>query len=125
MQANVGIFRVEGDLQQAIDGVQAIRERWRKVRVVGGRVFNTGLHLIRDLKNLLLVPEMIARSALLRKESRGAHSRIDFPAMDPALGKVNMCASKVGEGMRVAPSDLPVMPAELQALFEPAKEKVG
>ena len=125
MQSNVGIFRVERDLQQAIDGVRAVRERWRKVRVGGGRVFNPGWHLVRDLGNLLVVSEMIARSALLRKESRGAHSRIDFPAMDPALGKVNMCATKAGETMRVEPTPLPEMPAELQALFEPAKEKVG
>ena len=125
MQSNVGIFRVERDLQQAIDGLRAVRERWRKVRVGGGRVFNPGWHLVRDLGNLLVVSEMIARSALLRKESRGAHSRIDFPAMDPALGKVNMCATKAGETMRVEPTPLPEMPAELQALFEPAKEKVG
>jgi len=125
MQTNVGIFRVERDLQQAIDGVREIRERWRNVRVGGGRVFNPGWHLARDLKNLLLVSEMIARSAQLRKESRGAHSRIDFPAMDPALGKVNMCTTQAGDTMRVEPSPLPEMPAELQALFEPAKEKVG
>jgi succinate dehydrogenase flavoprotein subunit len=125
MQVKVGIYRAEADLEHAVQEVQAIRERWRGVRVTGGRVFNPGWHLVRDLKNLMLVSEAVARSAVLRRESRGAHSRLDFPAMDPALGKVNMCASKVGEGMRVAPTDLPAMPAEMQALFEPAKEKVG
>jgi succinate dehydrogenase / fumarate reductase flavoprotein subunit len=124
MQAKVGIYRAEAELQQAVEEVQALRERWRGVRVTGGRVFNPGWHLVRDLKNLLLVSEVVARSALLRRESRGAHSRLDFPQMDAALGKVNMCASKIGEAMRVAPTDLPVMPAELQALFEPAKEQV-
>jgi succinate dehydrogenase / fumarate reductase flavoprotein subunit len=125
MQTYVGIFRSEGDLQKAVNGVQEIRERWRKVRVTGGRVFNPGWHLARDLRSMLLVSEVIARSALLRKESRGAHSRLDFPQMDPALGKVNMCAVKIGEELRVAPTPLPEMPAELQALLEPAKEKVG
>ena len=128
-QSYVGIFRSEGDLQKAVDGVQEIRERWRRVRVTGGRVFNPGWHMARDLRNMLLVSEVIARSALLRKESRGAHSRLDYPAMDPAFGKVNMCAVKVGQEMRVAPTPLPEMPAELKALFEaakePVKEKVG
>jgi succinate dehydrogenase / fumarate reductase flavoprotein subunit len=125
MQSKAGIYRTEAELEQAVAEVQAIRERWHGIQVTGGRVFNPGWHQVRDLRNLLLISEAVARSALLRRESRGAHSRLDFPAMDAGLGKVNMCASKIGEGMRVAPADLPVMPPELTALFEPAEEKVG
>jgi len=125
MQAKVGIFRTEAELESAVGEIQALRERSRTLQVSGGRVFNPGWHLVRDLRNLLLVSEAVARSAVLRRESRGAHSRLDHPALDPAFGKVNMCATRMGDAMRVAPSDLPAMPAELQALFETAEEKVG
>ena len=88
-------------------------------------MYNPGWHLSRDLMNMLTVSEAITRSAVLRKESRGAHSRLDFPNPDAVLGKVNMSVSKVGEAMRVDPTPLPEMPAELEELLEPAKVKVG
>jgi succinate dehydrogenase / fumarate reductase, flavoprotein subunit len=125
MQAKVGIYRIENELEEAVREVEALRERWRGVRVTGGRTFNPGWHLVRDLRNLLLASEVVAKSALLRKESRGAHSRLDFPQMDAGLGQVNMCAVRTAEGMRVAPTPIAAMPAELQALLEPAREKVG
>jgi succinate dehydrogenase / fumarate reductase flavoprotein subunit len=91
-------------------------------------MFNPGWHLARDLKNMLTVSEAIARSALLRKESRGAHSRLDFTALDPALGQVNHCVTKGAAGMQVAPTPLPQMPAELKVMFEvkaAAKQEVA
>ena len=92
-------------------------------------MFNPGWHLARDLRNMLTVSEAITRSALLRKESRGAHSRLDHTATDPAFGKVNHCARLTGGSMSVVPTPLPEMPAELSALFEaapqPAAGKVG
>jgi succinate dehydrogenase / fumarate reductase flavoprotein subunit len=81
-------------------------------------MFNPGWHLARDLHNMLVVSEAIARSAALRKESRGAHSRLDFTATDAALGQVNHCVTRGRDGMRVTPTPLPQMPAELKALFE-------
>jgi succinate dehydrogenase / fumarate reductase flavoprotein subunit len=126
MQSLVGIFRVEADLLRALDALAALRERAAKVRVEGSRMYNPGWHLARDLMNMLTVSEAITRSALLRKESRGAHSRLDYAAAEPAFGAVNHCAVRGADGrMQVAPTPLPQMPAELQALFEPAKEKVG
>ena len=81
MQRLVGIFRVEADLDRGARGAgRAAPRAARRVRVEGGRAYNPGWHLARDLGNLLTVSEAIARSALLRKESRGAHSRLDFPA---------------------------------------------
>ncbi len=71
---------------------------------------------------MIVAAQAVTRSAMLRKESRGAHSRLDFPNLDPALGKVNMCVVKTSDGMRVSQTPLPEMPAELKALFEPAKE---
>jgi succinate dehydrogenase flavoprotein subunit len=129
MDRLVGIFRVREDLEQALSELAALQERARRVRVEGTRTYNPGWHLARDLVNLLSVSEAITRSALLRTESRGAHSRLDHPQTDPALGKVNMCAVQVDGAMRVSPTPLPQMPSDLAALFEqaaePVREKVG
>jgi len=126
MDRYVGIFRAREDLELALKELEALVRRARAVRVEGTRMYNPGWHMSRDLRHMLVVSEAITRSALLRKESRGAHSRLDFPALDPALGRVNMCAVKQGDTMDVHPTPLPEMPAELRRLFEqPVKEKVG
>jgi succinate dehydrogenase / fumarate reductase flavoprotein subunit len=128
MDRLVGIFRVQADLESAIAQLQSLAARAAAVRVEGTRMFNPGWHLARDLKNMVTVSEAIARSALLRSESRGAHSRLDFTALDPALGQVNHCVTKGAAGMQVAPTPLPQMPAELKAMFEAkpaAKQEVA
>ena len=125
MDRHVGIFRVQEDLELGLKTLATLKERARKVRVEGTRLYNPGWHLARDLANMITVSEGITRGALLRKESRGAHSRLDHPSMDPALGKVNFCVSRAGEEMKVAATPLAEMPAELRYLFEMAKEKVG
>ncbi len=118
----VGIFRTEEDLSRAVEELAKLRARVAKVRADGSRMYNPGWHLTRDLENLVLVSEALARSALLRRESRGAHSRLDHPALDPALGGVNLCARQTPSGMSVEPTPLAAMPTELKALFEAAKE---
>jgi succinate dehydrogenase / fumarate reductase flavoprotein subunit len=125
MDRNVGIFRVQPDLETAVAELRKLEERAKRVRVEGSILYNPGWHLARDLRNLITISEAITRSALLRKESRGAHSRLDHPGMDPGLGKVNVCVSKSGEEMKVETTPLPEMPTELRILFEPVKEKVG
>jgi len=125
MGKEVGIFRVQEDLELALRELEGLKERAGRVRVAGSRIYNPGWHLSRDLRNLLLVSEAIARSALLRKESRGAHSRLDFPSMDASLGKVNMCVTRAADGMKVAPTPLPEMPPELKALLESAPRPAG
>jgi succinate dehydrogenase / fumarate reductase flavoprotein subunit len=126
MDRHVGIFRVQEDLERGLSLLLNLKKRAKSVRITQTtRVYNPGWHLARDLQNLIVIAEAITRSALLRKESRGAHSRLDYPQMDPALGKFNMCVVRAGEEMKVAPTPLPEMPAELRELFEPVKEKVG
>jgi succinate dehydrogenase flavoprotein subunit len=125
MDVHVGIFRVQEDLELGLSKLRELARRARNVRAAGDRVYNPGWHLARDLQNMLLVSEGITRSALLRKESRGAHSRLDYPNLDPQLGQVNFSTSLAADGLQVRPTPLPQMPAELKALFEPAKEKVG
>jgi len=122
MDRDVGIFRESGDLQRALQSLEELKTRAARTRVEGSRAYHPGWHLTRDLHNLLTVSEAITRSALLRRESRGAHSRLDFPNPDPALGSVNHCARLVNGTMSVEATPLPQMPAELKALFDAPKE---
>ena len=84
MQRLVGIYRVDADLQEAIAELGRLRGRVPGLAVTGGRVFNPGWNLVFEVRNLLVVSEAITRSALQRTESRGAHSRLDFPETDEA-----------------------------------------
>ena len=129
MDRLVGIFRVHADLEAAVETLEALKRRAAAVRVEGTRMFNPGWHLARDLSNMICVSEAIARSAALRKESRGAHSRLDFPGQDPALAQVNFRVTRSASGMGVEPTPLPQMPAELRSLFDakpaPAKQEAA
>jgi len=118
MQSLVGIYRTEQDLKRGVEAIRQLRAETRTVRVEGSRAFNPGWHLARDLDNMLLVSEAIARCALQRKESRGAHARLDYPNLDPALGRVNSVAVREGDEVRVSQSPLPEMPEELRALVD-------
>src|SRR6185312_17277754 len=85
MQNLVGIFRTEEDMTKALGELKKLKARAAKVRVEGSRMFNPGWHLARDLRSMLMVSEAVTRSALARRESRGAHSRIDYPKLDDAV----------------------------------------
>jgi len=118
MQKNVGIFRVEEDLQVGLSAIEKLRERAAKVRVDGSRLFNPGWHLARDLTSMLTVTKAVALSAAARKESRGAHSRIDYPEYDDAWGKQNNVISRDGEAMRLRQSPTGEMPEDLKQIME-------
>jgi succinate dehydrogenase / fumarate reductase flavoprotein subunit len=122
MQRLVGIFRVEADLQEAITEVAGLRARWPGLAVRGGRRFNPGWNLVFELRNLLVVSEAITRLALQRTESRGAHSRLDFPETDDtAWAHRNGVARKRADGSReVATTALPAMGDELRSLLDTA-----
>jgi succinate dehydrogenase / fumarate reductase flavoprotein subunit len=117
MSTYVGIFRTEEDLNIGIAKLQELKEEVKHVAAKGSKTYNPGWHMCRDLKNMLIASEAIARSALSRKESRGAHSRIDFPNLDPELGKFNTAISKDGESMKLEKTPLPEMPEDLKKFF--------
>jgi succinate dehydrogenase / fumarate reductase flavoprotein subunit len=117
MQTLVGIFRDAEDLRRGLAEIEKLKERLARVRVEGSRLFNPGWHLARDLKSMLTVSEAVAKSALERMESRGAHSRIDYPKLDPAWGKRNNVISRDGREMKISARPIPEMPADLAALL--------
>jgi succinate dehydrogenase / fumarate reductase flavoprotein subunit len=119
MQRLVGIFRVQADLEEATTELAKLRARWPGLGVRGGRVFNPGWNLVFELRNLLIVSEAITRLALQRTESRGAHSRLDFPETDDAAwGQRNGVVRKQPDGtMEVATTELPELRDELRSLL--------
>ena len=123
MQMNVGIYRTAEDLQAGLATIQALKDRAAKVKVQGTRAYNPGWHLSRDLKNMLTAAEAVALSAFRRKESRGAHSRIDFPETSPEEGKFNSTVRHAADGsMEVVPTPVIAVPEELQQVL--AEQKV-
>ena len=121
MQNYVGIMRIEEDIKRALEKLKELKQQLKTVRVTGSRMYNPGWHLAYDLKNMLKTAEAVSLSALTRQESRGAHTRLDYPQTDPEWGKVNLVISKDGEAMRLRKEPLPSMPAELRKLFEESK----
>ena len=119
MQLNVGIIRTESEMLQALDDIAELKERAANVTVEGNVQYNPGWHLALDLEHLLTVAEAITKGALERKESRGGHTREDYPGPSEEFGKVNVVGRLTQDGeCVVAQEPLPVMPPELQRLFE-------
>jgi succinate dehydrogenase / fumarate reductase flavoprotein subunit len=117
MQNLVGIYRTEQDLMKSLGDLEKLSARAAKTGVEGTRMFNPGWHLTRELKSMLLISEAVARAALARKESRGAHSRIDYPNLDDAnWGKKNNIIVQDGSTMTRRESAVPEMPADLRQI---------
>jgi len=114
----VGIIRTRAEIEEAIVKIAEIRARSKNVAVAGGRKFNPGFHLAFDLDNMLLVAESTAKSALLREESRGGHTREDFPGMNSTWRQINQIASFDGNQVNIKSQPLPAMPKELFDLFD-------
>ena len=99
MQGLVGIVRQDPEMQRALNGLVQLNDRANQVSVVGHREYNNGWHTALDLRNLLTVSEAVARAAIMRQESRGAHFREDYLAKDDAWGKQNIIIRKAPDGM--------------------------
>ncbi len=117
MQSLVGIFRARDDLQEALGELGKLKERLSHTSVEGSRMFNPGWHMAIDMKSMLIVSEAVARSALVREESRGAHSRIDFPELGAEWGTKNNIISRDGTAMALRQDTCPEMPAELKQVL--------
>ncbi|MGI9553655.1 MAG: succinate dehydrogenase flavoprotein subunit [Thermodesulfobacteriota bacterium] len=118
----VGVFRDEENLTKGIDEIAKLKDRARTLKIEGSRMYNPGWHLCRDLHSMLIVSEALAKCALQRQESRGAHSRVDFEKSDDEnWGKVNSCITLEGDSMKIATTPLPQMPDDLKSLFTEGK----
>lgn len=125
MQRLVGIIRKADELRESLVEIEKLKARAKKLSVEGHRQYNPGWHLALDLTNMLVVSECIAKAALEREESRGGHTRDDFPSPDPHWGALNLVLTldPPAEGellgsVAMKHQPLPVMPDDLKSLFE-------
>ncbi len=114
----VGIIRKAGEMQEALERLQALKERAQRVGVEGHRQFNPGWHLALDLRNMIAVSECVARAALIREESRGGHTRDDYPGMDPEWRKVNLICAAAGDDIEVTKQAMSPMRGDLITMFD-------
>jgi len=122
MQNLVGIVRKDDELMKAIDELKKLWGRYTKVKVIGNREYNNGWHTALDLQNLLTVSEAITRSAIERKESRGAHFSEDHPDKDEKSAKFNHIIYKGEDGqMQLRREPIREMRADLKQIIEEMK----
>ena len=122
MQDLVGIVRTESEMKHALEEIEELSRRASAVSVIGNREYNNGWHTALDLPNLLTVSEAIARAAIAREESRGAHFREDRPSKTAELGKVSIVVRQGPAGeMQVTRVPVPEMPPELKQIIEEMK----
>ncbi len=122
MQRLVGIIRKAEELRESLTEIEKLKERARHLSVEGHRQYNPGWHLALDLVNMLVVSECIAKAALEREESRGGHTRDDFPQPDPKWGGLNLVLTLpdggAGDTVQLKHQPLPQMPDDLKTLFD-------
>ena len=115
----VGIIRTRSELEESLSEIEAFKVRAQTMVVEGHRQYNPGWHLALDLRNMLVVSECIAKAALAREESRGGHTRDDFPGPDDTWGTKNLVVNlnEAGTGVDLHEKPLPEMPDELKGYF--------
>ena len=121
MQDLVGIVRVEDEMKQALQKLEALKARAARVGVIGHREYNGGWHAALDLRNLMSVSEAITLSAIERKESRGGHFRDDYPDKHQEFATLNVMVKETAGGMQVTRLPLKPIPPELQQVIEEQK----
>ncbi len=114
MEANVGIVRTGKELEEGIKKLEGLKKRLPDLHAKGDRNYNPGWHLCLDLNNMIITSLALAKAALERTESRGAHTRLDYPEYDKDLGKINMIIRPSPEGMSVVRAPLAKMPSDLK-----------
>jgi succinate dehydrogenase / fumarate reductase, flavoprotein subunit len=114
----VGIIRKEEEIKQALAELEKLRARAANVSAEGGPAYNPGWHLALDLRNIMVIAECVAQAALERQESRGGHTRDDFPGMSPEWRKVNLICSLDGDRVTIRRQPMTPMRGDLVSLFD-------
>jgi succinate dehydrogenase / fumarate reductase flavoprotein subunit len=120
----VGLIRRESEMKTALVELDKLRTREAQVSAPGGRAYNPGWHLALDLRNMLVVAECVAQAALERQESRGGHTRDDYPGMSPEWRKINLICSATAQGtVSLTRQPNPPMRTDLLELFDVSELK--
>ena len=120
----VGLIRRESEMKTALVELDKLRAREAQVSAAGGRAYNPGWHLALDLRNMLVVAECVAQAALERQESRGGHTRDDYPGMSPEWRKINLICSASADGtVSLKRQPNPPMRTDLLELFDVSELK--
>ena len=119
----VGIIRREEEIKTALAELEKLRERAAQVSAAGGSAYNPGWHLALDLRNILLIAQCVAQAALERQESRGGHTRDDYPGMSPEWRKLNLICTLDGDRVVLLRKLIPAMRPDLLELFDVAELK--
>jgi succinate dehydrogenase / fumarate reductase flavoprotein subunit len=114
----VGIIRREDEIKAALAELEKLRERAAQVSAEGGSAYNPGWHLALDLRNIMLIADCVAQAALERQESRGGHTRDDFPGMSPEWRKINLVVALDGDRVVLSRQPIPPMRDDLITLFD-------
>jgi succinate dehydrogenase / fumarate reductase flavoprotein subunit len=119
----VGIIRTETEIKKALAELEALAVRAESAAAAGGSAYNPGWHLALDLRNIMLMANCVASAALERQESRGGHTRDDYPGMRPEWRKVNLVCTLEGDEIKISRQPVPAMRDDLIALFDQAELK--
>ena len=119
----VGIIRTEAEIKKALAELDELGTRAVEVSARGGSAYNPGWHLALDLRNIMLMARCVATAALERQESRGGHTRDDYPGMRPEWRKVNLVCGLEGDEITITRQPTPPMRDDLIALFDRAELK--
>ena len=125
MQNNVSIVRIKDGLEKGIEELEKIKDRYKNIKAPGASQFNPGWHEALALRNLLITTEAVSRAALMREESRGGHSRVDFPGESAEWFKYNIVSKKGADGnMEVNKVERPAPDPELKRIAESVLEEL-
>jgi succinate dehydrogenase / fumarate reductase flavoprotein subunit len=119
----VGIIRTETEIKKALSELEALDVRADAASAEGGSAYNPGWHLALDLRNIMLMAKCVATAALERQESRGGHTRDDYPGMRPEWRKINLVCTLEGDDIIITRQPTPRMRDDLIALFDPNELK--
>ena len=114
MEMHAGIVREEESLNEGIEKLKDLSKRVENAKATGDRSYNPSWHLCLDMKNMIITSLAVAEAAKERRESRGGHTRLDYPDYDKELGTLNIIIRRGPDGLNIVKSDKKIMPDELQ-----------